>query len=315
MRLSALLAVLCVLPLVAAPPGGIFVAVGKGGRRISSPDGVRWENDTRWPAGAAAADEALHDAAFGLGRFVAVGGGAAKGRIVATRDGKTWRELPAPPGCVTTIVFGGGRFIASHGGELLWSADGEKFVAGAKLDWPGTVRAFRAAWGDGEGGHRCVIVGDLDPGGGQPREGWRASTPDGIRYTSRDRGTRPARDVAYGAGLWVVVGPGGLIESSIDGQTWQPRTAGPDEDFQRVVWTGSRFLATEGKVAWSSPDGVNWAKAPEPIPGRLAWAREEALGIAFSPGGDIHLSTDLAAWRKLPVPPGAPLKAVVFGTP
>lgn len=107
------------------PQRGVFVAVGEGGRRISSRDGRQWKNDTRWAVGAADADEALHDIAFGLRRFIAVGGGAAKGRIVSTRDGKTWRELPAPRGCVETIVFGGGRFIAGHGGELLWSEDGE----------------------------------------------------------------------------------------------------------------------------------------------------------------------------------------------
>lgn len=316
MRISALLlAVLGVLPLVAQGPGGVFIAVGEGGRRMSSPDGRRWENDTRSAAGAADADEALHDVAFGLGRFIAVGGGAAKGRILATRDGQAWRELPAPRGRVGTIVFGGGRFIAGHGGELLWSADGEKFVAGEKLDWPGTARALRAAWGDGEGGHRCVILGDLDPGGAQPRVSWRASTADGARYTSHDRGTRPACDVAYGAGHWVVVGPDGLIESSLDGQNWQPRTAGPGEDFQRVAWTGTRFLVSGGKAAWSSPDGVSWTKAAAPIPGRLAWARERVLGIGFSPGGNIHVSTDLAAWRKLPGPPGPPLRAVAFGTP
>ena len=297
------------------PQRGVFVAVGEGGRRISSHDGRQWKNDTRWAVGAADADEALHDIAFGLRRFIAVGGGAAKGRIVSTRDGKTWRELPAPRGCVETIVFGGGRFIAGHGGELLWSEDGEKFVAGAKLEWPGTARALRAAWGDGEGGHRCVIVGDLDPGGGPPRESWRASTPDGTRFTSQDRGTRPTRDVAYGAGHWVVVGPDGLIESSIDGQNWQPRTAEPGEDFQRVVWTGTRFLVSGGKVAWSSPDGVTWAKAAAAIPCRLAWARERALGIGFSAGGNIHISTDLAAWPRLPFPPGAPLTAVAFGEP
>ena len=316
MRLSALLlAVLGLLAYGAQEPRGIFVAVGEGGRRMSSPDGRQWENATRWAAGEADADDALHDVAFGLGRFIAVGGGAARGRILSTRDGQAWRELPAVRGSVGTIVFGGGRFIAGHGGELLWSADGEKFVAGEKLDWPGTARALRAAWGDGEGGPRCVLVGELDPGAGQPRESWRASTADGTRYTSHDRGTRPARDVAYGAGHWVVVGPDGMIESSIDGQNWQPRTAEAGQDFERVVWTGTRFLVSGGKAAWSSQDGETWAKVSQPIPGRLAWALEEVLGISFSPGGNIHVSTDLAVWRQLPIPPGAPFAAVAFGTP
>ena len=311
---AALLAVLFALPLIASPPGG-FVAVGDDGRRMSSRDGRRWENDTRWNDPADAGNRALLNVAFGLGRFVAVGGGAEKGRILTTRDGMEWRELPALRGCVGTIVFGGGRFIAGHGAELLWSADGEKFEPGEKLDWPGTARALRAAWGDGEAGHRCVLIGDLDPGDAKPRASWRASTGDGTRYTSRDLGTPPARDVAYGSGHWVVVGPDGLIESSHDGQTWQRHATEPGQDFQRVVWTGTRFLVSGGKAAWSSPDGVAWAKEPRAIPCHLAWAREGVLGLGFSPGGAIHASADFVEWPKLPLPPGPTFQAVAFGTP
>ena len=310
--LTLLLAAIFAVPVFSAEPRGVFVVVGEGGRRMSSPDGRRWENATRWPEVPA---DPLHAVTFGLGRFIATGGGAEKGRILSSCDGREWRELPAPRGCVGTIVFGGGRFIAGHGAELLWSADGEKFEAGEKLDWPGTARALRTAWGDGEGGHRCVIIGDLDPGDGKPRVCWRASTTDGTCYTSRDLGAPPARDVTYGSGHWVVVGPDGLIESSHDGQTWHRRAAEPGEDFQRVVWTGTRFLVSGGKTAWSSPDGVTWAKEPRAIPCQLVWAREGVIGLGFSPGGAIHLSADFVEWPKLPLPPGPEFEAVAFGTP
>ncbi|MCE9609739.1 MAG: hypothetical protein K8R23_05975 [Chthoniobacter sp.] len=316
MRLPAALLALAGL-LAYMPHGvrGVFVAVGEGGRRMSSADGRRWENDTCWKVGAVDADEALHDVAFGLGRFIAVGGGAAKGRITISRNGKVWRDLPPWRGAIGTIVFGGGRFIAGHGAELLWSADGEKFVAGEKLAWPGSVRALRAAWGDGEAGHRCVIIGDLDPGDAQPRVSWRATTADGAVYTSRDRDTPPARDIAYGSGHWVVVGPDGLIESSHDGQTWQRHATLPGENFQRVVWTGTRFVVSGGKAMWFSPDGVNWTKTAPAIPCRLVWAREGMLGLGFSAGGNIQISRDLTEWAKLPVPPGASFEAVAYGTP
>src|SRR6478672_5151374 len=39
------LVALCAMP---AEPAGLFVAVGYGGRRISSRDAVNWENDQRW---------------------------------------------------------------------------------------------------------------------------------------------------------------------------------------------------------------------------------------------------------------------------
>ena len=107
------LALALALPACAEDGRGLFVAVGYGGRRMASRDGRTWENDTRWSDVAADDDNVLFNVAFGLGRFVAVGG-AAKGRIVTTRDGKEWLELPAPRGRVATIVFGRGRFIAPN---------------------------------------------------------------------------------------------------------------------------------------------------------------------------------------------------------
>ncbi len=311
---TLLLALALAVPVCAEDARGLFVAVGYGGRRISSRDGQTWKNDTRWSEVAADDDNVLFNVAFGLGRFVAVGG-AAKGRIVTTRDGREWRELPAPRGRVATIVFGRGRFIAAHDAELLWSEDGEKFSAGEKLDWPGSVHARRAAWGDGEAGPRCVIIGDVDLWDAKKRVSWRASTEDGTRYTSRALDTPPARDVAYGSGHWVVVGPDGLIESSHDGQTWTRRETERGEDFSRVVWTGVRFLVSGGKSAWSSPDGLAWAKEPRAIPCSLAWAREGGLALGFSWGGNIHATTDFAEWKKLPLPPGPSFEAVAFGAP
>ncbi len=310
-----LLALLLALPAAAEEANGLFVAVGYGGRRMSSRDGRVWENEARWSDVAADDDNVLFNVACGLGRFIAVGGGAEKGRMVTTHDGKEWQELPVIRGRIATIVFGRGRFIAGHDAELLWSVDGEKFQAGEKLNWSGSVHARRAAWGDGEGGPRCVIIGDIDLAGEGRRVSWRASTEDGTRYTSRALDTPAARDVAYGSGHWVVVGPDGLIESSHDGQNWQRREAAPGEDFSRIVWTGTRFLVSGGKVAWSSPDGLTWAKEPRAIPCSLAWAREGALGLGFSWGGNIFATTHFAEWKKLPLPPGPSFEAVAFGAP
>ena len=309
------LALALALPAAAEEAHGLFIAVGYGGRRMSSRDGRTWENETRWSDVAADDDNVLFNVAFGLGRFVAVGGGVAKGRIVTTRDGKDWKELPVLRGRVATIVFGRGRFIAGHDAELLWSVDGEKFEAGEKLDWKGSTHARRAAWGDGEAGPRCVFIGDIDLWDTTQRVSWRASTEDGTRYTSRALDTPPARDVAYGSGHWVVVGPDGLLESSHDGQTWQRRETEPGQDFSRVVWTGARFLISGGKVAWSSADGLAWAKEPRGIQCSLAWAREGVLALGFSWGGNIHATAGFADWKKLPLPPGPSFEAVAFGAP
>jgi hypothetical protein len=305
----------CLAGLPSPSEQGLFVAVGYGGRRMASHDGIHWENDQRWSEVAADNDDVLFNVAFGQGRFIAVGGGARMGHLLSTRDGRDWMELPSVRGRVATIVFGNGRFIAGHDAELLASSDGEKFEAGEKLPWKGSIHARRAAFGDGEGGARCVIIGDIDLWADKKRVSWRASTEDGRTYTSKALETPAARDIAYGGGLFVVAGPDGLIESSHDGETWQRHETIAGENFSRVVWTGERFLVSGGRTLWSSPDGLEWKNEARPSPCGIAWAREGWLGLGFSWGGNLFMSKDLAAWKNLEIPPGPSFEAVAYGAP
>lgn len=294
---------------------GLFVAVGYGGRRMTSRDGVTWENDQRWSDEAKDNDDVLFNVAYGAGRFIAVGGGAKVGHILSTRDGREWKSLTEVRGRVATIAFGRDRFVAGHDAELLFSTDGEKFESGEKLDWKGSVHARRSACGDTEAGFRFVIIGDIDLYAEKKRVNWRGTTGDGTRWEHTALDTMAARDIAYGSGHFVVVGPGGLVESSHDGQTWVRRETDATEDFSRVVWTGTRFVISGGKSAWTSSDGLTWTKETWRIPCSLAWAREGSLGVGFSWGGDVHMSRDFRKWRKLPIPPGPSLNAVAFGAP
>ncbi len=305
---------LCLAEFQAAEPiAGRFVAVGYGGRRMTSVDGEIWTGDQRWSDEAKDDDNVLFNVAFGLGRFIAVGGGAKIGHLLSTRDGEQWTELAQVKGRVATIAFGDGRFVAGHDSELLFSTDGETFQAGGKLAVKGSVHARRSAFGSGEGGARFVIIGDVDVHAEKRRVSWRAATEDGTRFTSEQIDTPPARDIAYGSGHFVVVGPDGLIESSHDGHTWERHATTPGEDFSRIVWTGERFLVSGGKKAWSSPDGLTWVALSERIPCSLAWAREGVLALGFSWGGNVHVSRDFTAWKMVAIPPGPSFESVAFG--
>jgi hypothetical protein len=289
----------------------LWVAVGYGGRRLASRDGQIWEHDQRWSDEAKDDDNVLFNIAYGLGRFIAVGGGAKIGHILSTTDGRQWNALPQEKGRVATIAFGHGRFIAGHDAELLYSTDGETFARGGRLDWKGSVHARRSACGDTEAGFRTVIIGDVDLWAEKRRVHWRGATSDGTRWLHEALDTPPARDIAYGAGRFVVVGPAGLIESSHDGQTWQRHPITEPGDCTHIVWTGQRFLVSGGRQTWTSPDALTWQAEPRRIPGGLAWAREpQPFGLATSWGGNLHFSTDLAAWQKAVLPPGPSLNAI-----
>ncbi len=285
------------------------MAVGGEGRRLTSSDGEHWTNDQR-----SSDKDTLFNIAYGLGRFIAVGGGPKTGRLLSSADGKTWKALPAVPGCVATIAFGNGRFVAGHDAQLLSSTDGETFVPGEKLEFHGTIHARRSAFGSGEAGPRFVIIGDVDLEETGTRVSWRASTETGERYTSQALDTAPALDVAYGAGHFVVVGPNGLIESSHDGQIWLRHPSDPAEDFSRVIWTGQRFLISGGKKTWSSSDGVNWSAELDRLPGVLIWAEESATTriLTQSSDGALAFSLDLLHWRKPAVNSGPALEALAY---
>jgi hypothetical protein len=314
-RLPVALSLLFVLSVTAtAEP--LWIAVGYGGRRMSSPDGQTWENDQRWSDEAKDDDNVLFNVAYGLGRFIAVGGGAKIGHILSTTDGKEWTSLPKQKGRVATISFGQGRFVAGHDAELLYSTDGVTFERGSRLDWKGSVHARRSACGDTEAGFRTVIIGDIDLFAEKKRVHWRAATGDGTRWVHQALDTPSARDIVYGAGRFVVVGTGGLIESSHDGQTWQRHEISDLDGFSSVVWTGQRFLVSGGRQTWSSADALTWQPEPARAPGGLAWAREPLrLGLGVSWGGNIHVSTDLAVWKRVVLPPGPSFNAIAAREP
>jgi len=307
---------LCFASIADAEPR--WVAVGYGGRRIASVDGINWAYDQRWSDEARDDDNVLFNVAYGLGRFVAVGGGAKTGHILSTPDGRDWKRVAQLKGRVATIAFGRGRFVAGHDDELLYSTDGELFASGEKLPWKGSVHARRSACGDTEAGFRFMIIGDIELSGENKRVSWRAATEDGTRYVHTALDAPAARDIAYGAGYFVVVGPNGLIESTHDGQTWKRHDVGTSDEFSKIVWTGQRFIVGGGKQAMTSGDGVTWKAESFQIPCSLAWSREPGDGkapiaLGFSWGGNIHATSDLQKWKKLTIPLGPSFEAMAFG--
>ncbi|MEI8107156.1 MAG: hypothetical protein WCI46_05005 [Verrucomicrobiota bacterium] len=316
-RYRLLFTLLTIAPLPAALPKSpeIFVAVGRGTPPLSSTDGQVWQIASRFPPKKSLSNLSLHQVAFGLGRFIAVGSTGNQGIILTSRNGRQWSSLHPQKSQVSNIVFSGQRFIAIRSGALLYSTNGLLFSTGEKLPWLGTISSSAAAWGDGEAGGLCVFLGSIRLPDQDKIVHWRASTADGTTYTSQELNTAPARGIAYGSGHWVIVGPSSLLESSHDGQTWQLHPTRPDQDFQSIVWTGSRFLIGGATNLWSSTDGINWEEQITPAPPRLIWGREPQLGLAISPTNHLETTSDFLHWRRLPFPIGAEIHSVITSVP
>src|SRR5436305_12472051 len=103
MKLPLLTTALCALTTLSTfAADGLYVAVGYGGRRMTSTDGKTWENVQQWADKGADDSNNLMSVAFGKGKFVCVGGGGwtrdtQAGHILLSTDGKEWRAVAKYP--------------------------------------------------------------------------------------------------------------------------------------------------------------------------------------------------------------------------
>ena len=162
-------------------PAGIFVAVGYGGRRMSSRDGIHWENVQQWDDRSKDDSNNLCSLVYGKGKFVAVGGGGALkdapqvgGHILVSSDGAHWRETKTMRFRISPILFAAGRFVAGGpGNQLLWSLDAESWSEGAKFQPPREMRNWNFFFRRGIAGNDTFIFAgnagpDQKPGGASP---------------------------------------------------------------------------------------------------------------------------------------------------
>jgi hypothetical protein len=287
------LAVLAAIPVGAQESDArkpIFVAVGYGGRRASSADGVRWENDQELAPNGGDDWTLLCDVAFGKGVFVAVGGGDTYAPYQVTRDGKTWKEIrPAWKGRIGHIAFGNGRFVAG-GGTFSFSEDGENWKLGAKIPYKGGLHLRHIVFGNG------VFVGAGDCF--QKEAGWyRVVTPNGEQVDSFEAGKSAVRSLTFGAGRFVAVLGDGSIESSVDGKTWDRSEIDPDKGNWSGLWTGKQFVVSGGKVGLLSSDGRSWTKTAARIPcSPLAVGDGVFVGGSWKRG--LWTSVDALTWKQ-----------------
>lgn len=97
--------------------------------------------------------------------------------------------------------------------------------------------------------------------------------------------------------LWVVVGAGGAIHTSVDGTDWIPRASGTGELLLNVNGDGDVWVAVgDGGTVVTSEDGTAWQRRSTPTSGMLrAIAYGGGVYVAGGDNGLLIRSTDNAA--------------------
>jgi hypothetical protein len=170
---------------------GLFVAVGW--RIHTSVDGVSWAEHTvngqQWCGGVA----------YGNNLFVCVGG---CGATLRSTNGIDWQPAAnATMGCghLRSLAFGNGVFVATgDGGIVTVSSDAMSWSTPVVEDVSGVVFRNGEFVANGNGVHK--------------------TSTDGVAWTQQ---TGQANTEAYGHGVYLRGVWKGVVERSMDGQTWE----------------------------------------------------------------------------------------------
>jgi len=282
MRLALLLG----LSALQAFAAETWLAVGYGGRRMISHDGLNWEITAEWAPEGKDDSNNLMSAAFGAGKFVVVGG-AQVGHILNSTDGVKWDEVKKLPFRVNPVIRSGQRFIAGGPNRTLWfSDDGVSWTQGAQAQttgFPSWALWFRhAACGNGV----TIFMGEA---GSKKEFYWCMTTADGTQVDFRSD-LPQLRALAFGANTFVAIG-NGVIMTSADGKTWQKQERSADEKLDWLQWTGKAFIAGGGKTVITSTDGTRFITSSWP--------------------GKMSFSADGKTWKASPAMPPNGINAVV----
>jgi hypothetical protein len=217
---------------------GQFVAVGKGGKIMTS------SNGKSWAAQSSGTGSDLYGVVYGNGVFVVVG---ANGVILSsTNNGVSWTVRDSNTvNDLYGVVYGDNQFVAvGVSGAMVTSSNGTDWLviaAGITND----------LFGIAYGGNLFVVVGG---------NGVIFTSMDGVSWERRYPNTsRVFRGIVYGGGKFLTVGDNGLIATSSSGSNWNVRTSSVAVDLLGVGYGNSTYVVVgeDGKILTSS-DGTEW---------------------------------------------------------
>lgn len=282
----------------------MFITAGYEDRRLSSIDGTAWINDISDAPDPGGLDNIGTGIAFGKGLVLVAGHTG----VVTSHDGATWTKLPAPlpqkwPGLGGgAAIFANNQFVIVAGDRSYTSPDGVTFKET-------TSEASATHWsGIAFGNGHLVAAGDSNSAGGD-----RKTSEDGETWHDYMQGGPSYRGVAFGNGVFVLVGENGLCQTTTDGSKLEDHTDASLQ-FDNLAFGNGVFLSCGNGSCSTSADGKTWAKKDSNGPGgRLAFGLGLFVGVSWK--SNISTSPDGYTWTKVfgGADPTPALASVGFG--
>jgi hypothetical protein len=266
--------------------------------RASYDDGKTWSSPTpNFPV------MNMNGAAFGNGRFVAVGneplgnGSSNSGvsnLIINSTDGINFKasettHLPGGAKSFNDVTFGKGMFVAVGDDAIIQtSVDGIKWGY-SQVNFGKTLTGV--AFGNG----RFVAVG-LD--------GLILWSLDGKAwYKANSAGTVSYNGIGFANGQFVLLGRGGVLATSTMGANWEFKFTGTQNDLRSVAYGAGRWVAVGvHNTIVSSTNGYSW-KSQQFTPtdvhfNDIVYANGQFVIVTV--GGKFYTSTSTNFWTKVP---------------
>lgn len=215
----------------------------------------------------------LYTIAYGAGKLV-IGGNAGVIRYSAN-NGTSWSGTVATglAGSINALCYGNSLFVAVD------SAGGIATAADPAGPWTvqtsgSSVSFYAVAFANG----RFVAVGIANANVAI------YTSPDAVAWSPRaiTSFTATLKGVAYGNGVWIAVGVGGVAVISRDnGSTWIVSNVGTTGDLRAIAFGKGRFVTVGNKFIGTSTSGNAWKPQGAPT---------DILAIASGPSGFAAVS-------------------------
>jgi len=309
--------------------GQKFVAIGSGGKILTSPDGIVWTSisisytstlssiaysgtiyvahgngDTlltstdaaQWTIRTTGYTNQIRSSCWARNNFIAVGD---SGIIINSMDGITWEKNTSPASRTLSSVLWNGKTFCAVGdtGTVLASSDGLAWSLKSTEPHP---KLHSIIWGN----NLFVALGE---------SGSVYTSPDGLAWTNRTSGTTTLlNEVTWNGAKYVAIGTNGPIITSPNGMDWNiPILNFPDQlQLHTVAGNSTQFIALgktydNGQGIWryiySSPDGVSWTSKIHGVEsssvntfGSMVWTGDLFVAV----GNGVLTSNDGNYWNE-----------------